>query len=241
MRTLRSDEQRPPRDGGFTVAEVMVATGLFVVLVVIVGSTAVLGLRTSDGLGVRLDNAGQAQQGIAAVSKVLRTAVLPDQLDSQTCTTCADTAIVQATATQVTFYANLNNTGQGPSLETLEVVEDPAHPGSGMLRQLSQPPIALSGNRYTYCVAGTSGCVVNSHVLARGLSWPADPVFGYYDFGGARIDGTALASTDLPRVSSIDVVVTSQTRPSPGAYPASTQVQRVRLPNADINLLVQPS
>jgi hypothetical protein len=42
-------------------------------------------------------------------------------------------------------------------------------------------------------------------------------------------------------VSSVDVVVTSQTRPSPGAYPASTQVQRVRLPNADINLLVQPS
>jgi hypothetical protein len=110
-----------------------------------------------------------------------------------------------------------------------------------MLRESSQPPIALSGNRYTYCVAGTNGCVVNTHVLARGLAWPATSLFGYYDFGGAAITGTTLASTDLPRVSSVDVVVTSQTRPSPGAYPASTQVQRVRLPNADINLLVQPS
>jgi len=238
---IRPPEQQPDRDGGFTVAEVMVATGLFVVLIGIVASTAILGLRTSDGLGVRLDNANQAQQGIAAVSKVLRTAVLPDQLDDQACTTCADTAIVQASATRVTFYANLNNTGQGPSLVTLEVVADPDHTGSGMLRELSQPPIALSGNRYTYCVVGTTGCVVRTRVLARGLTWPAAPVFGYYDFNGTSIASTTLGSSDLPRVSSIDVAVTSQTRATPGAYPASTLVQRVRLPNADINLLVQPS
>lgn len=232
---------QPGRDDGFSVIEVLVAAGLFVALIGIVASTAILGLRTSDGLGVRLDNAGQAQQGIAAVSKVLRTAVLPDQLDDQACTTCANTAIVQASTTRVTFYANLNNTGQGPSLVTLEVVADPDHPGSGMLRESSQPPIPLSGNRYTYCVAGTTGCVVHTHVLARGLDWPATPMFGYYDFSGTTITSTSLASTDLPRVSSIDVMVTSQTRPTPGAYPAATQVQRVRLPNADINLLVQPS
>jgi hypothetical protein len=236
-----SEPSATPPDAGFTIAEMVVAMGLFVMLASVVTATAILGLRTTDGLGVRLDNATQTQQGIAAVSKVLRTAVLPDQLDDQTCTNCADTAIVQASSTRVTFYANLNNTGQGPSLVTFQVVQDPDRSGTGMLQELSQPPIALADNRYTFCTAGSAGCVVNTRVLARGLAWPATPMFGYYDFGGTAITGTSLGSADLPRVSSIDVMVTSQTRPSPGAYPASTLVQRVRLPNADINVLVQPS
>lgn len=230
-----------PDDAGFTIVEMVVAIGLFVMLVAMVGTTAVLGMRTTDGLGVRLDNANQSQQGMVAASKVLRTAVLPDQLDDQTCTGCADTAIVQATTTRVTFYANLNNTGQGPSLVTLQVVQDPARPGEGLLQEVSQPPIALADNRYTFCAVGSPGCVVVTRTLARGLPWPATAVFGYYDFGGAPIAGPSLSAADLPRVSSLDVLLTSQTRPSPGAFPASTLVQRVRLPNADINVLVQPS
>lgn len=234
-------EQEEPRDAGFTIAEMVMAMGLFVLLVGIVGSTAVLALRTTDGLGVRLDNANQSQQGIAAVSKVLRTAVLPDQLDDLTCTGCADTAIVQANTTRVTFYANLNNTGQGPSLVTLQVAQDPDRPGAALLQEVLQPPIALADNRYTYCAIGSAGCQVVTRVLARGLAWPATAVFSYYDFSGSAIAGPTLASADLPRVSSLDVLLTSQTRPSPGAFPATTLVQRVRLPNADINVLVQPS
>jgi type II secretory pathway pseudopilin PulG len=234
-----SEEQ--PRDAGFTIVEMVVAIGLFVMLISVVGATAVLALRTTDGIGARLDNANQSQQGIAAVSKVLRTAVLPAQLDDQTCTGCTNTAIIQATTTRVTFYANLDNTGQGPSLVTLQVVQDPAHPGAAMLQELSQPPIALADDHYTFCTAGQPGCTVATRVLARGLSWPATAVFAYYDFGGAAIAGPSLGSADLPRVSSLDVVITSQVRPSPAAFPASTLVQRVRLPNADINVLVQPS
>jgi hypothetical protein len=36
------------------------------------------------------------------------------------------------------------------------------------------------------------------------------------------------------------VVLAVQTAPGSG-YPAATMIQRVRLPNADINLLVEPS
>jgi hypothetical protein len=235
---------RPPpaaRDAGMTMVEVLVATGLFVVLSGMLATVSILGLRSSDGIGVRLDNTNQTQLGMAAVTRVLRTAVLPEQLDDQTCSDCADTAIIQASATRVTFYANLDNVGQGPSLVTLQVVQDTRHAATGMLQQVSQPPIALADGRYTFCTAGASGCTVQTRVLSRGLAWPASPVFGYYDFDGALITGSPLAAADLPRVSSVDVAITSQTRPSQSAYPAATAVQRVRLPNADINVLVQPS
>lgn len=230
-----------PKDGGFSVIEVLVAMVLFGMVTTAVVAVAIIGLRTTSGLGIRLDNSNEGQAGIAATSKVLRTAVLPDQLESQVCDTCADTAIISASGTKVTFYANLNNTGQGPSLVTLQVVADPnATNGTGVLEQRTQPPTALGGGRYTFCNPATAGCVVNTRVLARGVVMPSSNAFAYYDFGGAAITGTTLASTDLPRVSSVDVQLTVQTKPGAG-YPTSTMVQRIRLPNADINVLVQPS
>jgi hypothetical protein len=230
------------RDGGYSLAECLVAAGLFLVLTTMLTATAVLALRARTGLETRLDDSTQGQVGIAAASKVLRTAVLPDQLDDQTCTGCADTAIVQATSTKVSFYANLNNTGQGPSLVTLDVIVDPNHAGTGILRQSTQPPTPLGDGRYSFCTPGTTGCRVDKRILARGLVWPTSAVFGYYDFYGLGITGTALSSDQLPQVSSIDVALSVQT--SKGArttYPASTVVQRVRLPNADINVLVDPT
>ncbi|MCW2792138.1 MAG: hypothetical protein JWO76_1236 [Nocardioides sp.] len=239
---MTAPEELPPLDEGTSLAEILVAMGLFMVLTTILATTAIIGFRTTTGLGVRLDNSTQGQLGIAAVSKVLRTAVLPHQLEDQSCTDCAETAIITATSTRVTFYANLNNTGQGPSLVTLQVLQDPqATDGSAILQQSTQPPTALSDGRYTFCTAGTAGCRVDIRVIARGLLWPSGTVFGYYDFGGLPISGTTIANTDLPRVSSVDVSITVQTEPGRSAYPASTAVQRVRLPNADINVLVQPS
>jgi hypothetical protein len=235
-------EAERPRDEGTSLAEVLVAMGLFALLTTILATTAIIGLRTSTGLGVRLDNSTQGQLGMAAVSKVLRTAVLPDQLEDQICSGCAETAIIQATTTRVTFYANLNNTGQGPSLVTLQVLRDPnATNGSAILQQSTQPPIPGTDGRYSFCTAGAAGCQVDTRIIARGLIWPAVNVFGYYDFSGQPITGTSLATADLPRVSSVDVSISVQTQPGPSAYPASTAVQRVRLPNADINVLVQPS
>jgi prepilin-type N-terminal cleavage/methylation domain-containing protein len=229
------------RDAGMTLPELLVSMGLFGLLTTLLISTAIMGLRTANGLEGRLDNVSQGQQGIAAVSKVLRTAVLPDQLDEQTCVGCADTAIVQATTTQVSFYANLNNLGQGPSLVTLRVLLDPnATNGTAMLQQSTIPPTSLPDGRYTYCAPGTTGCVVNTRVLTRGLG-AGVAVFGYYGFDGLPILATSLADEDLPRVASVDVALTVQLEPGQDAYPGTALVQRVRLPNADINVLVQPS
>lgn len=234
-------EDDTPRDGGFSIIEVLVAMLLFGMVTSAVVAVAAIGMRTTTGLGIRLDNANQGQAGIAATSKVLRTAVLPDQLESQVCDTCADTAIISASGTKVTFYANLNNTGQGPSLVTLQVIADPrATNGTGLLEQRTQPPTSLGDGRYTFCNPATVGCVVNSRVLARGVVMPSSTAFAYYDFGGMQIAGATVAAADLPRVSSVDVQLTVQSQPGSG-YPTSTMVQRIRLPNADINVLVQPS
>ncbi|GAA4380376.1 hypothetical protein [Nocardioides caricicola] len=224
-----------------SIVEVLVAGALFTVLTTMIASVAILGLRTTTGMEVRLDNSTQGDVGMAASGKVLRTAVLPDQLDSLACDGCADTAIVQATSTRVTFYANLDNTGQGPSLTTLEVLQDPLASGTAILRQTTIPPTPTSGGHYRFCNPATEpACVVSVRTLARGLVWPTAAVFTYYDFDGARIAGTSLPAADLPRVSSADISITVQSQPGAG-YPTTTVVQRVRLPNADINVLVEAS
>lgn len=236
--TQPRDQQQRPLDEGMSLLEVLVATALFMVLTTMITTVAILGMRTSAGMAVRLDNSVQGDLGMAAASKVLRTAVLPDQLDEQSCDDCADTAIVQATSTKVTFYANIDNTGQGPSLTTLEVLTSG---GNKILRQTTIPPTPTGSGTYRFCNPTTEPtCVVRVRTLARGLVSATATVFTYFDFDGRPIAGSALAATDLPRVSSIDVVLAVQTAPGSG-YPTATMIQRVRLPNADINLLVQPS
>lgn len=230
-----------PLDEGMSIVEVLVASAIFMVLTTMIASLAILGLRTGTGMQIRLDNSTQGDVGMAASGKVLRTAVLPDQLDAQSCDGCTDTAIVQATSTRVTFYANLDNTGLGPSLTTLEVLQDPQASGTAILRQTTIPPTPTTEGHYRFCNPATEpACVVRVRTLARGLVWPTPAVFTYYDFDGLRIAGTALPSADLPRVSSADIVITVQSKPGAG-YPTATMVQRVRLPNADINVLVESS
>lgn len=227
-----------PADEGMSLIEVLVATSLFLILTTLITSVAILGLRTSSGLQVRLDNSVQGGQGMAAASKVLRTAVLPKQIDEQACPGCVDTAIVQASSTRVTFYANLNNTGGGPSLTTLEAVLDG---GVTVLRQTTIPPTATGEGQYRFCNPATEpACIVHRRTLTSGLVPGATGLFSYYDFDGAPISGTSLATADLPRVSSVDVVLTVQTAPG-SAYPTATMVQRVRLPNADIDVLGEPT
>jgi type II secretory pathway pseudopilin PulG len=235
------DRRRDPEDAGFTLIETLVATGLFTILCLALGGVAVLGMRTSTGMSARLDNATQGQAGVAATSKVLRTAVRRDQLGDQVCVGCGDTALVTATRSQVSFYANLNNTGNGPSLITLQVLRDTfSSDATGMLQVTTQPPTVLSDGRYTFCSPGTAGCVTHTRVVTRGLAWPAPPIFAYYDFDGLPITTAVLTRDDLARVSSIDVSLTVRTLRKAG-IPSGTAVQRVRLPNADINVLVQPS
>ncbi len=238
---MTGDRSAERRDAGMSVVEMVVAAGLVVVLGTMIMTVAILGIRTSAGLEVRLDNSVQGELGIAATGKVLRTAVLPAQLDDQACDSCADTAIVQASSTRVTFYANIDNSGGGPSLVTVEALPDPHHGGTGMLRQTRVPPTPLPGGKYEFCDPAQASCATERRVLARGLVWPTARLFTYYDFDGGPIAGTTVAGTDLPSISSVDVSITVQTVPGRAEYPTTTTVQRIRLPNADLNVIVEPS
>jgi type II secretory pathway pseudopilin PulG len=227
-----SEEQDERRDAGMTLAELLVTMGLLGLLTTLVATVVVLGLRVSTTTQQRLDDSTQGELAVMTSSKLLRTAVRQDQLEDLDCDTCVKTAIVRASAHEVTFYANLDNTGQGPSLVTLTVLEDPRRPGSGILRQRTQAPTAVAGGGYTYCNPTTTGCTVRSRTVVAGLVWPVPASFTYYDFAGSPITRTLVGQADLNSVASIDV--TFSVRTARGNDPTAA-VQRVRLPNADIS------
>ncbi len=235
----------PPRDQGMSLAEVMTAMGIFVLVITILGSTAIAAIKATGTVATRQDNASQAESGSASAGKVLRTAVLPQQLEDTVCSGCdADPAIVAASATQISFYANLGRTTVGPSLVTLEVKQDPNRAGTAMLEQRLIDPTPLSDGRYSFCTAGATGCTVVKRPLATGLVWPTPNVFAYYDTSGAALalsSGGSLALADRAKISSIDVVIKVQTRPGQTRWAPFTAVQRVRLPNVEINLQLEAS
>ncbi|WP_340537188.1 PulJ/GspJ family protein [Nocardioides sp. GXZ039] len=224
-----------PRDAGMSLAELMVALGIFTLILVVVGSTAVAAIRTVGGMENRVDNAAQAELGLSSMSKVLRTAVLPQQLDAGSCPTCADVAVTLATATQVTFHANLGRSSIGPSLVTLSVLQDPAKPGTAILEQRTIDPTPGASGSYTFCTPGSGGCRVERRVLARSLVWPTAAVFSYYDTDGVLMTGSSLSAVQKAKISSVDVVLTAQTRPGQDRWPPFTAVQRIRLPNVEIS------
>lgn len=230
-----------PRDAGVSLAELLVVIGIMTVVGLMVASMAVVVLRSYQGIEARIENTTQSSQAMDAAGKVLRTAILPAQLETTVCTGCAGTAILAASRTEVRFYANIGDTTIGPSLVTLKAVADPANPGTGMLVQETQPPISIGSGQYTYCNRDDPSCVVGSRVLGRGLVWPSPGVFTFYDYEGVAISQSTLVSSNLPRVSSVDLVITVQRKPGNANYPSRTAISRVRLPNIEINVLSETS
>ena len=69
------------------------------------------------------------------------------------------------------------------------------------------------------------------------MTWPSPGVLAYFDFDGDRINRASLTTTDLARVSSVDLMLQVQTTPGQTRYRSVTAVERVRLPNVDINVV----
>jgi prepilin-type N-terminal cleavage/methylation domain-containing protein len=241
--TRTGDSRRPRPDAGMTLAELLVAMAVFTLLTIGLGTTAVLVIRTTGALENRLDNSTQSQVAVDAISKVLRTAVLPEQATELACPTCADTALVQATRTRVRFYASLNTAASAPLLVTLELERDTraSQTSAQLVQRIQQPIINTASQSYSYCdpVAAPATCQVQTRVLVRGLEWPAVDTFFYYSADGPLITRTALNTTDLPLVSSVELVLKVQSVRGNDRYQPATVHKRVRLPNAEINVLVE--
>jgi len=214
------------RQGGYTLVELVVV--IFVLGIVLAGvqTTLVITQRTVGQNVERLDQAAQAKVAMDSMSRILRTAVLPSQLNA-TGTSGSAAAFIQGTATSVQFYANLNNDANtiGPSRVSYIVT-------NGVLTETIQAPNAhaVGDYNYQYCTPGP-GCPVSSRVLARNVQ-SANAIFTYYAKNGSQFTDATLTAAELASVDSIDLLITVQSAANQSIH-GSTLTTRVTLPNAD--------
>jgi prepilin-type N-terminal cleavage/methylation domain-containing protein len=233
MRALLEKARRHGRrgrhgDGGYTLVELVVV--IFVLGLVLAGvqTTLIMTQKTVAQNGQRLDQNAQAKTAMDSMSRILRTAVLPSQLNA-TGTTGSAAAFIQGTATSVQFYANLNNDANtvGPSRVTYTVT-------SGTLTETIQAPNAhaVGDYNYQYCTPGAAGCnTVVTRVLARNVQ-TGNAIFTYYAKNGTQFTDPTLTAAELASVDSIDLLISVKSTPNQSIH-GSTLTMRVTLPNAD--------
>lgn len=235
-RFLRRRSSDPGGDAGFTLTEVIITIFILGIVLAGVQTALIMTQRTVSDQSNRVDQTQQGRQAIESVTKNLRTAVLPSQLNA-TCTGCSNlAAFIQGTPTSVQFYANINNDNNiiGPSRVSYSV------DASNQLIETVQAPNAhaASDYNYQYCAPGP-GCVVKTRVLARNMV-PGQTVFTYYDTSGVSLGSATLNATALSLVDSVDVVISTR-QGSSSRVPATTFASRVTLPNADAIAETTPS
>ncbi|HUR74272.1 MAG TPA: prepilin-type N-terminal cleavage/methylation domain-containing protein [Sporichthya sp.] len=219
---MRRPPPAPARgDAGISLIEVLVGVVIMGVLGGLLTTLVVDMLKTSSGTSSRLTNVDSSRVALDDLTRGLRTAVRPEQINAG-CTSNCDSAFRSAGANEVTFYANYGVAGQA-RLTTYRVEADPHHSGTARLVEeifASGPP---GGSLVPAC--GT-GC--NTRVVARGLVWPlsaSDPVFDFADRGCADFTAT-VALTDISCVL-IDVPLAAK-RDDKGTSATAT----VFLPNS---------
>jgi prepilin-type N-terminal cleavage/methylation domain-containing protein len=227
MPRLRKFIRRLHGDEGLSLIEMVVVTLILGVVLAMVQQTTIQAQKELSGNSSRLDQLQQSKVAMESMSKVLRTSVLPTQLDG-TCPLCATAAFLSGDVRSVQFYANINNDSNviGPSQVSYIVAAD------GTLTEYIHGPNPHAANDYNYqytCVKPTVGCVVNTRILARHVD-TTQPMFTYYDASGTAISPMPLNGAALKLVDSIDVVIRVKVSKK---IQAVTLTQRVTLPNAD--------
>jgi prepilin-type N-terminal cleavage/methylation domain-containing protein len=225
----RDGDQAGPgadRQGGYTLVEMVVV--IFVLGLVLAGvqTTLIITQRTVGQNSERIDQSSQAKTAIDSMSRNLRTAVLPSQLNA-TGTTGTAASFIQGTATSVQFYADLNNDANtiGPSRVSYVVA-------GGVLTETIQAPNAhaVGDYNYQYCTPGV-GCPVSTRVLARNVQ-STNPVFTYYAKNGSKFVDATLTAAELSAVDSMDLIISVLSSPNQ-TIRGTTLTTRVTLPNAD--------
>lgn len=223
---------------GVTLIEMMVVVSVLGTVLGIVTQGLITAQRTLNENASRLHGLSQTNVATEAMTRVLRTAILPSQVQA-TCAGCDVAAFIEGDARMVRFYANVDNDGilpasgttdAGPRRVTYQVTVD-----GDLVETVQKPNVhAVTHFNYQYCTPGPS-CPVRSRVIARDVM--SGPIFTYYDRAGSTI-ATPLQSdvSRLKAVDSIDLVL----RVQPDAnVDSATVTARVTLPNADS--LIQPT
>lgn len=220
-------------EAGFSLVELSVA---MLVSSVVAGAAAVMfsaALKSSTTTEARLETINTARVSVESMTRTLRTAVLPRQLDDAGNT---DAAFLRAAPSEVSFYANINNPDNliGPSRVTYRVT-------GGRLSQTIQPPNPHTpdDHDYVYCDLAVASCPRSTTALADTVV-TSSALFTYFDETGtplplsASCGGTpCLPTTGLEVIDAVEVRVVVAAPARAGNIGPTTYVVRVALPNND--------
>lgn len=234
-------------DGGFSLIELLVSMSIFGLILSLVIGLMITAQKQTAATGIRLDDIDQARTAIDSLSRTVRTAVEPAQLQVG-CTSCrgpasTSTALTAAQPALLQLFANGGSAG-GPSLVTFTAAYDSAR-GQGVLTKVVQAADAGSAPNFTYtsCTIGP-GCLITSQPIVRGLTWPLPrALFNYFDNTGAELVPAAGASLAPQQLIAVDSVAINLSVKTPNQYntgPTSI-ASRVSLPNAGSGVLATPS
>jgi len=136
--------RRPQRrDNGFGLVEMMISMSIFALVMSLVVALLITAQKQTAATSIRLDDIDQARMAIDSLSRTVRTAVEPAQLQLG-CTSCngpasTSTALTSAQPASLQLFAN-GGSAAGPSLVTFTASYDPdqdgATPGSELGAQL---------------------------------------------------------------------------------------------------------
>jgi prepilin-type N-terminal cleavage/methylation domain-containing protein len=205
-------------DGGYSLVELLVAMAVASTVLGLVTSAMIAMLHNGAAANSRLANLDQIRIGVDALSKNLRTAIRPEQLNP-TCSASCSSAFDTATGSQVVFYANVGDkvgTKAAPTRITYSIAADPndttGHTASVTETRQHVAPTWTTGD-YSWS-AGTT------RVVSRGITWPLPssngPLFTYYNGSNAAL--AAPSGSTLAQIASIRIAlpVGDAAHPSPG-------------------------
>jgi len=236
--------RRAQDDSGLTLVELIVSMMIFAV--VVAGTLQLsIGLEHSTAENIsRQDQVDEGRVATEAMTKNLRTAVIPSQL-TNSCTDLCAASFVQGQAYSVQFYANVNNAGNqvGPSRVSYTLSTSGSTAGQ-LTEKIQVPDTNVAGSSgYVYCDAEASGATpeckarLRTMIIARGVrSDTGVPIFQYYDTDGniltPRAANNALSADDLAKVFAIEITLTTASVHVTKAG-STTYIQRVTLPNSN--------
>jgi prepilin-type N-terminal cleavage/methylation domain-containing protein len=212
-------------DAGLTLTEMLVSMMIMGILIAAVATLYLGSLRSSTGTRARLEEVNDGRIAVSAMTRSLRTAILPSQLYDAAAVDQA--AFIEASPFEMRFYANIDNPDNtiGPTRVTYTV-----NANGDLMETKQRPNQPIVDNRFIYCDPASPTCAVDQRVLARGVD-PAASIFTYYDALGLPFPAAELTQEQMENIDAVDIVLTVEQAGSGGN--GSTYVSRIALPNHD--------
>jgi type II secretory pathway pseudopilin PulG len=232
MRVNRGGADRR-RDAGTTLAELMVSTLVFTIILIVAGTALTMTIRTSRGTTERSNNLSGAQLAVDSMSKLIQTAAQPPAVVGGT----PASAIITATANDLKFYGYYNP-GAGPAKIEFSVISgnlvETVTPSTNSGANVCTPPFSYGATPTISRTLATG--VGTSPTIFTYATQPATPVVSGSPMA---LSGTpaSLTSTQLGQVELVTITLSvnnSGTSPTGDANPpvSATGAQTtVSLPN----------